>query len=108
MNALESEGYATVQDLLSISYKDLKRSPNIGQATIHEIDQLITNYMIKIGRGHLLSAKNTEIELRDQFAMRAMQSLLLVYDREISEGGTGFDVCPRAYRIADKMMEARK
>lgn len=54
------------------------------------------------------AAKESKGTIRDQFAMAAMQGLLAIYDREISEGGPGFDVCPRAYRIADSMLRARE
>jgi hypothetical protein len=46
--------------------------------------------------------------LRDYFAAKAMQSLMLTYAREIEINRPGFDVCARAYQIADEMLKERE
>ena len=61
-----------------------------------------------LDHGHgVKTTHESGMTMRDYFAAKAMQSLLLTYAREIENGGRGFDVCPRAYRIADEMLKAR-
>jgi len=50
----------------------------------------------------------TGMTLRDYFAAKAMQSLILTYAREIEINRPGFDVCLRAYQIADEMLKERE
>lgn len=44
-----------------------------------------------------------ELKLRDEFAMHALQALLPMWDANPT-----FDLCKRAYAIADTMLRARE
>lgn len=48
------------------------------------------------------SREQEGMTLRDYFAIHAMQALMPIWDRD-----KDFDLCQRAYRIAEHMLEAR-
>jgi hypothetical protein len=108
VNVLKCECITTYQQLDGMGDKDLLRIPNLGKTALLEIRLAQVAQKLAALQGPAIDDPDGEENLRDMFAAYAMQPLLLAYDREIREGGAGFDVCPRAYRIADSMLKARK
>ena len=62
-----------------------------------QVDELKNDLKI-VERG----LSNKQLKLRDQFAMSALQALIPIYEQDPS-----FDLCFRAYQIADSMLQAR-
>lgn len=102
MSVLKREGIHTVEELHeAFASRTLHALLDIGATSIREVKSAL----IEFGP---IDRESRDSALRDKFAIAALPALLMVYDREISEGGAGFDVAPRCYRIADAMLEARK
>ena len=103
----QHEPLDTIGKLIQKTQYDLLRMPNLGRKSINEIiyvlDQhgfKLKDYKKEIKESH--KPKMKDLEMRDYFAAKAMQTMFSWEDC-----GT-FNVSKEAYQMADAMMEARK